>query len=125
MSAFDRQLVHRCNIQRFTESQNEIGEPVEVWNDIAASVACRYVEKEEKFADENEGLQILTVYRLLLPARTDVATGDRISRIAIENDEVITDPATGQPQVFGIEERLTRRGAKGQNHISLKLEVVG
>jgi head-tail adaptor len=125
MSAFSRRLVHLCNIQRFTASQNEIGEPVESWNDIAASVACRYVEKEEKFADENTGLQMLTVYRLLLPAGTDVTTADRISRIAIENDEVITDPATGQPQTFGIEEKLTRRGAKGQSHISLKLEVVG
>jgi hypothetical protein len=88
-------------------------------------VACRYVEKEEKIADENLGLQMLTVYRLLLPAGTDATTTDRISRIAVENDEVITDPATGNPQVFGIEEKLTRRGAKGQNHISLKLEVVG
>jgi head-tail adaptor len=118
MSAFSRQLVHLCNIQRFTSAQNEIGEPVESWNDIAASVACRYVEKEEKFADENTGLQMLTVYRLLLPAGTDVTTADRITNIRIENDEVLAGP-------FGIEEKLTRRGAKGQNHISLKLEVVG
>lgn len=125
MSAFSRKLSHFCNIQRSVPTQNSIGEPVETWNDIAVGVACRYAEKEEKFADEATGLQILTVYRLLLPAGTDVTTADRISRIAVENDEVISDPATGSPQVFGIEEKLTRRGPKGQNHISLKLEVVG
>lgn len=111
-------MIHSCTIQRSTPSQNDLGEPIDDWHDVAYGVNCRYVVREEKFADERQGLQMMTVTRLLLPAGTDVTAADRIKNIVIEDGQILPGP-------YGIEEALPRRGPKGKNHVSLKLEAIG
>lgn len=118
MSAFSRQLVHSCTLERSIPIQNGIGEPVDVWGELAAGVACRLVVKQEKFADERLGLQMKTTHLLLLPAGTEVTTADRVKDIAIEDGESLAGP-------FGIEEVIPRRGPKNRvNHINLRLELI-
>lgn len=117
MSAFTRQLIHSCSIQRATKNQSSTGEKVVSYLDGLTGQPCRYVVKEEKFALETGGFQVQTVYMLLFKPDVDVRKGDRIINLTIEDGEVIKGPIT-------VLEAIPRRNAKGLHHLSAKLERV-
>jgi hypothetical protein len=75
------------------------------------------VVTEENFAGEDKSFQRRTVYKILLAAGTDVRTTDQVVDVTIEGGQVVAGP-------FKILAVLPRRGAKGMNHISLKLERI-
>lgn len=115
MSAFTRQLVHTCSIEAPITTQNEVGEPVPQWMQQSTGTPCRFIIKTEKVADKEIGLQTLTTYLLLLDTDINIETGYRIVDIQIEDGLEEKGP-------FRVEEKIVRRGAKGQNHVSLRLK---
>ncbi len=119
MTAYTRQLVHTCDIEAPTNTQNSVGEPIPTWAVVNSGVACRLVVKEEKIASPGIGLMTKTIYKLLLASDITPApvTGYRVSNINIENDAEKEGP-------FRVEETLPRRGPRGKNHITLKLKRV-
>jgi hypothetical protein len=117
MSAFTRQLIHTCSTRRPLRSQSSIGEKTSIPVDWLTDQPCRYVVKQEKFASETQGLIVQTVYLLLFAPGADVKKGDQIIDLTIEDGEVIRGP-------IAVLEAIPRRGAKGVNHLSVKLERV-
>ena len=117
MTAFTRQLVHTCAIERVQQDRDDIGGLRDTWVDYLSGQPCRYVEKEEKYADETVGLITQVIPRLLLSTGLTInSVTDRVKDITVEDGSTIGP--------FNILEVLTRRGPKGQNHISLKLEKI-
>lgn len=119
MSAFSRQLVHICDIQSYAPGRSSIGGVSKTWIPSQTGVACRYVEKEEKFADEQLGLISQLVRRLLLAPDVSVNSNDRIANIRDRDGTTVL--AAGPFQIL---ERLNRQGHRRANHLSLKLEQV-
>ncbi len=109
-------LRHTCTIQRSTPAQDTAGQPIDSWAALHTGLACRLIIKAERVAVPGEGLMMLTTYKLLLPANTDVRTDDRVSVVMLE------DAGTVGP--LDIQAVLPRRGNVAQHHIALLLELV-
>lgn len=113
MSAFDRQLVHTCDIQRCTSMPGAIGQQQKDWQDYLTNQPCRYVVSQQKIADAQMGLMIVTVYKILLGAGTDVTNSDRIANVIVAG--------VTQPGPFTIKQVISRNGPKGAAHILVVL----
>lgn len=113
----DSHLIHRCDVARATEAEDEYNETVRVFAPHLSSVACRLVEKQEREAPSEmaEGA-LITIYLLLLPAGTDITEDDQISSITFED-------GTTDEHVYTVESIATRR-ARTARHVSAQLERV-
>jgi hypothetical protein len=116
-SHFKRHLIHRCIIERNTQTQSGSGELIDSWA-TAGTMDCRYVEKSERIALESVGFMMLEDHQLLCNAGEDVNEEDRITTITLKADDSSIDSGP-----FSIEEKLIRN-TTGAHHISLRLERV-
>lgn len=114
---FKRQLLHQCTVQRRTDAQNTGGELIPTWTDVG-DVNCRYVEKQERIADEPLGFPMLESPILLMDTGEDVQEEDRVVDIVFKSDGAAVDAGP-----FTIESVL-RRNSNRRHHLSLKLERV-
>lgn len=113
----DSHMIHTCTLQRATIQKDDHGADVLVWTGMEPAVRCRLViaTQRSEISDFAER-PIITTYKLLLPAYTDVQQGDRIVDVRDERGVVDAGP-------YRIESVLPRRG-KAQKHISVLLERV-
>lgn len=115
--AVDSHFIHRCDIQRGVEGEDDYNETTETFGDHLSDVRCRLVEKSEREGDsEFAANPLVTIYLLLLPAKTDVTEADRITNIRYED-------GTTDARVFTVETLATRR-ARVARHLSLTLQRV-
>ena len=113
-------LIHECTIQRATFARDSHGEEQPTWSDLHTALECRLMistlSGAERLALPSESAQVLTKYKLILPAKTDVETKDRVSLVTFEDGT--TEGA------FDINAVLPRRDGRGQRLIALDLDVV-
>lgn len=77
----DRDLTELCEIHRYTETQNDLGEIVKAWVPLATGVACRVVSVGSVTGRErlrNEAIAQVTQWLVVLPWGQDVTSKDRI-----------------------------------------------
>lgn len=75
------QLTERCEIHRYTETENDMGEPVKGWQPVQTDVPCRVVSMNSVTGRERQRLEAigqLTQWQIPLPVGTDVTSRDRI-----------------------------------------------
>lgn len=75
------QLSELCEIHRYTETQNDLGEPVKGWAPVATGVPCRVVSMTTVTGRERQRLEAIgqvTEWQIPLPHDTDVTSRDRI-----------------------------------------------
>ena len=113
----DSNLIHRCDIERPTVTEDDLGADVPDYATWETDVHCRLVIKEQTniISMLAEGAFVAT-FKLILPARIDVTEGDRITNLVFEDGA--TDPGP-----YKIKQRLPRR-SHSQHHITLVLEQV-
>lgn len=117
MSDFAQELIHTCNIQRSTPSQDTTGQPVDSWAALHTGQPCRLVIKTERVAAPDRGLINVTNYLLLLAANVSVTTKDRVSLVTLE-----TGDTEGPFDILAV---LPRRDESGvEHHRALQLELV-
>jgi len=115
--AFSEELIHTCNIQRSTPSQDGTGQPVDSWAALHTAKACRLVIRNERVAAGERGFLNVTTYTLLLAANVDVTTKDRVSVVTLETGSTMGP--------FDILEVLPRRDEhQVEHHRALALEIV-
>lgn len=114
--AFSRALIHTCTIQRAATSRSASGDQLEAWSDEYTSVACRFVQKQERVVAPDQSLQMVERNLLLLKSDQDVTESDRVTDIELNGSTVDSGP-------FRIEALLQRHGS-GLHHLSLTLERV-
>jgi hypothetical protein len=115
-------LIHTCDIERPEVYQDSYGEDKYRWPpDIPTHLSeqrCRLIIKAQRVADSALAERpVITTYKLLLPAGTDVRQGDRITNVEDEEEVVDAGP-------FSVDEVLKRR-ARAVRHITLRLEKAG
>lgn len=114
---FKKHLIHEATVQRKTDGRSSSGELIPSWSDIG-TINCRYVEKQERIADEAQGFMMLLQHMLLCNQDEDVIVEDRITNIILRSDGSPVDAGT-----FTVES-LLKRSSTGPHHISLRLERV-
>lgn len=114
---FKKHLIHQCLVQRTTPVQSTSGELIDVWADVG-TIDCRFVQKQEAFANESQGFMMMSKDMLLVNNGEDVIEEDRIITITFKSDGSSVD--TGP---FTVESFLGRNST-GAHHISLMLERV-
>lgn len=113
----DSHLIHLCDIQRSTETQDEYNETERQYAAHLSDVRFRLVEKTERETPSEFGEgALITIYLGLMPAGTDVDEDDKLVNIRFEDD-------TTDSHTYTVEHKLTRRGRVAR-HISLQLERV-
>lgn len=116
MSAVTRTMLHTCTIERATITQDGYGEQTESWADHLTEQKCRLITIAERIATPGASLQVLEVYRLILPSLTDVNRQDRIKFVTFE------DGATDGP--YNVEAIAPRRDRRSKRLLSLDLEKI-
>lgn len=76
-------LSERCLIEAEQEAAGQYGEPLNVWVTVAANVPCRVItagnSNQVESAPVGDGESITEEYRLICPAGTALATGQRVT----------------------------------------------
>lgn len=76
-------LSERCLIEVEQEAAGQYGEPLNVWATVAADVPCRVITAGDNNQPQSEpvgdGESITEEYRLICPAGTALATGQRVT----------------------------------------------
>lgn len=114
---FKKHLIHRCIVQRTTQTLDAGGGIIDSWADVA-TIDCRFVEKTERIALESTGFQMLEEHLLLCSDDEDVIEEDRISTITFKADGTSVDVGP-----YSIEKKLIRN-TTSPHHMSFKLERV-
>jgi hypothetical protein len=110
-------LIHLCDIQRSTETQDEYNETERTYASHLSNVRFRLVEKTERETPSEFGEgALITVYLGLMAPGTDVDEDDRLVNIRFEDGTI-------DNHTYTVEHKLTRR-ARTVRHISLQLERV-
>lgn len=109
-------LIHTCSTERPATTEGVYGQDRHIWAAHLNGVRCRLVIQEQKKVvdTEHEGA-VISTYKLMVLARTDLKQGDRITRV------VADDGTTWGP--FAVEEVLPRRSRR-THHITFTLERV-
>jgi hypothetical protein len=111
-------LPHKCFTERPADGTDSgiYGQDRPDWVARLSNVRCRLVIKEQKKVvdTEHEGA-VISTYKLMVLARTDLKHGDRITQV------VADDGTTWGP--FAVEEVLPRRSRR-THHITFTLERV-
>lgn len=118
-AAFRRTLIHACVIQAFTTSQLATGELSKTWAASGTADYCRFVSKEERFANETKGLQIATKYGMLFPETVTINNKDRVTTITLRRTG-----ASVSADTWEVLEVLPRDDNRGVRHIYCSLERV-
>lgn len=77
----ERDLTGLCEIHRYSETRNSLGETVKAWAPVATGVACRVVSVGAVTGRErlrNEAIAQVTSWIVVLPWAQDVTSKDRI-----------------------------------------------
>lgn len=118
--SFNRSLIHRCTIQNFSGSALPTGEIAKTWADRYPGQRCRFVASSERFANEVDGLQVATVYKLFVPGTAVINNRDRITDIVLNATGGTVD--AGPYEVLQV---LPRNDAgRSAHHIALELEKI-
>lgn len=76
-------LSDTCLIEQEQEAAGQYGEPLNIWVTVAADVPCRIITAGETTQTEampvGDGEAITEEYRLVCPAGTALATGQRVT----------------------------------------------
>jgi len=121
--AFARHLIHSAVIRRNSAEPppvNAIGEPAPDWEDedAAGTIACRYVQKNERIASESAGFPLINIDMLLFDESEDVVETDLVTDITLtETGELI---AEGPFRVVS----LLTRNRRSAHHKSAIIERV-
>lgn len=105
----ERDLTSLCEIHRYSESRNDIGEVIKGWAPVATGVKCRVVSVGSVTGRErlrNDAIAQVTQWVLVMPWAQDVSSKDRV---------YVTDPtpvrAFDVTQVLGPHTDEVRRRA--------------
>lgn len=110
-------LIHTCTIQRDqTPARDSFGAENPVFADLHTDLACRLMTASARVASPSEGFMQITVYKLVIPAKTDVTTKDQVSLVTLE------DKSTEGP--FDILAVIPRRDGRAQRLVALDLDRV-
>lgn len=77
----ERDLTGLCEIHRYGESRNSLGEVIKTWAPVATGVPCRVVSVGSVTGRErlrNEAIAQVTAWVLVMPWGTDVSSKDRV-----------------------------------------------
>jgi hypothetical protein len=121
-AAFNRKLIHLCDIRdNSTEPppQGPSGAPIPDWDTqpVTATEACRFVEKDERLADERAGFPRKKEHLLLLKSDTVIQETSKVTNIRFADGTPVND-------AVWIVEDLLPRNTSGPHHVSVKLERV-
>lgn len=114
---FKRTLIHTCTIQRNTPAQSTSGELIPSWADVE-SPDCRFVQKNERLANEGLSFAILEEPIILLNNDADIIEEDRITNVRWKSDATLIDAGP-----FRVDAVLDRNTGSA-HHISLELDRV-
>jgi hypothetical protein len=114
---FRRTLIHQCTVQRSTESQTDTGQVSLAWSDVGV-VNCRFVQKQERKADEPQAFVTWQGDLVLMNSGEDVLIEDRLTDIVFRRTGASVDAGP-----FDIEAVLERNTSAG-HHLSLQVERV-
>jgi len=115
---FAELLTHTCTIRRASVADNELGEPIRTYSNLATEVACRFVEKQEAIRQTEIAERLaVTVYLLFLLPTQDIREDDQITGITYEDGS--TEAGT-----YTVEELLKRRTVQTNHHQTVKLQKV-
>lgn len=115
---FKKKLIHRCTIQRAVETRTASGAVKQTFGDEYTDRPCRYVQRTERQATEEQSFQRQLIHLLLFDYGEDVTAKDRISDITLA-----ADGSSVNAGPFDIEHVL-ERNTGGHHHLSLELERV-
>lgn len=115
-----KRLVHVCTVQQDTgTAQSASGYVTPVWADQYGTQPCRFVETDERYADEARGEVLVHRTLVLMNATADV---DASNRLRLIRNVAGTTIAAG---TYAINRVLARRGiGGGVYHLSLEVERV-
>lgn len=114
---FKKHLIHQAAVRRNSPAQSASGELIPSYS-TAGTIDLRYVEKQERIADESQGLMMLERHIALVGAGTDVIEEDQIANITLRATGAVVEAGP-----FSIESvRIRNRG--NAHHISLELERI-
>jgi head-tail adaptor len=77
----ERDLTSRCEIHRYAEARNSLGEVIKGWAPVATNVRCRVVNTGSVTGRERlrlEAIAQVTQWAIILPWSQDVSSKDRI-----------------------------------------------
>lgn len=116
----DSWLIHTCTIQRDQSVvDDDYRADVPDYADHKTGVKCRLVVKSKRSLLPELGERpVITTYKLLLPAGTDVEASDQITNVVDEEGDAISG-------TFSIAAGPHKRRARAVRHISLELEKIG
>lgn len=83
----ERDLTDLCDIHRYGESRNSLGEVIKAWAPVATDVPCRVVSVGSVTGRErlrNEAIAQVTQWAIVLPFGTDVTSKDRLYTTSTE-----------------------------------------
>lgn len=116
--SLQRALIHKCAIQRVSsETKDGYGQKIPSYDQLP-DTPCRLIIKSQRVASPSRGLQVITTYKLLLPAGTDVRMKDVIASVLLEDGSDPMGP-------FEVESIKPRRDFQKQRLVSVDLEIVG
>lgn len=114
---FASMLIHTCERQRTGQSQSADNEVYYDWSSpTIATLECRYSQRRQRYASEQQSSEVLTETRLYLLPDADVTTLDRIANVKDASNNVI---ATGP---FDVLEVTPKFDGGSKHHLELRLE---
>lgn len=122
MPTFDKWLIHRCDIEAGSASQNAIGEEEYSWSIAAGggTVPCRLMERSETDPGEQVGELYVQLFTLLLGSSVSVQRQDyRINNVTDADGNAL--PESGPFTIEAIERRRDLGGVRLQ---ALSVELI-
>ena len=112
------QLIHTCTIERdLSPPRDSFGGEAPAYTDLHTDLACRLMAETAQVNKADDlSLQMETLWKMIVPAGTDIVTKDRVKLVTLE------DKSTDGP--FDITAVIPRRDGKGQRLVALSLEVI-
>lgn len=118
MSHYSRLLIHTCTRQRVSTSQSDDNELYRDWDNAGtATLSCRYMARQERYADEDMSGEVRTDTKLYAEIGADITTEDRVI------DVLAADGSTIEAGPFDVIEVLPKYG-EGPHHTEIRLEKV-
>lgn len=115
---FTEHLIHSVTLERATAQADGYGNRKKTWATLATGVKGRLViGAQQVMSNDLAEYAIVTTYKLLLPAGTDVREGDRVQSVTLEDGVTENGP-------YSVASVLPRR-SRSLHHITLLLERVG
>lgn len=112
-------LIHECVRERATVQQSADNEEYRDWaNAGTATLACRYTQHQERYAQEDRSFEVLTETTLFLESDADITVYDRVTNVRVKATGQLVD--AGPFDVLDI----TPKFGMGFHHIEARLEKV-